>query len=298
MAKEKFKPFMDHLLVNEGGYVNNPADPGGATNKGVTQRVYDAYRARVNGNKQSVRLITDAEVRAIYKRQYWDVVKGDDLPAGVDYVVADGAVNSGPQRAGIWLQAAMNLPVIDGIIGEATVQAARFYPDHDELVRAICARRLAFMKQCKTKQGTSAWAVFGKGWSRRIAENLKTGQAWASGRAAPLPAKVTGSNAKAEKVDHPSEKMATIADGSVAGGGASTVISGAATQIQPLTDSSLWIAHIFIALTLAGVCLTAAGFGLRWYRNQRAERAAKAENGSAVADLSEVEDLAEMPAAA
>ncbi|WP_246677573.1 glycosyl hydrolase 108 family protein [Mesorhizobium sp. B2-3-12] len=95
------------MLAHEGGYSNHPADPGGATMKGVTQRVYDGYRKSKGLSTRSVKGIQTAELNEIYDRQYWDAVKGDLLPAGVDYVVFDGAVNSGPGRSIMWLQQAL-----------------------------------------------------------------------------------------------------------------------------------------------------------------------------------------------
>ena len=82
MAKANFERLTDWVLAHEGGYVNHPDDPGGATNYGVIQRTYDAYRRRKRLSPQSVRAITMDEVRDIYRDQYWDKVWGDHLPAG------------------------------------------------------------------------------------------------------------------------------------------------------------------------------------------------------------------------
>ena len=103
--KANFDKSLALVLVHEGGYVNHPKDPGGATNRGVTQAVYDAYRKTRGKAGQSVKFITDEEVNAIYKFQYWDRVQGDLLPAGLDYAVFDFAVNSGVGRASKYLQA-------------------------------------------------------------------------------------------------------------------------------------------------------------------------------------------------
>ena len=97
--KENFSRSYAAALKEEGGFSNHPKDPGGATMRGVTQRVYDAYRINKGEYKQSVGRISDFEVRDIFKRQYWDAVKADELPAGVDYAVFDFAINSGPSRA-------------------------------------------------------------------------------------------------------------------------------------------------------------------------------------------------------
>lgn len=149
-------------LRHEGGYADHPQDPGGATMKGVTQRVYDAYRAGRGKTLRGVSKIADDELHYIYRAQYWDLVQGDRLPAGVDAAVFDYAVHSGATRASRALQAVLGVRV-DGNIGLATINAAQEM-DGVQLVEALCDERLAFLKRLKT------WPVFGKGWSRRVAE--------------------------------------------------------------------------------------------------------------------------------
>ena len=120
MSAERYNEALKRVLVHEGGYVNDPRDPGGATMKGVTQRTYDGYRKRLGLPSRPVSQITSAEVGEIYRRQYWAAVRGDELPAGIDYVLFDGAVNSGPVQSIKWLQRALGVSV-DGVLGEATV---------------------------------------------------------------------------------------------------------------------------------------------------------------------------------
>jgi len=153
-------------LTWEGGYVNHPRDPGGATNKGATQRVYDAYRRAKGAPIQSVKLISNIEVAEIYRRQYWDVVRGDELPIGVDAVVFDEAVNSGPGRAIRRLQAALGVKV-DGNLGMATMEAVRL-ADPMKLIVTLISQRNAFLRSLKT------FDVFGKGWMRRTSALRKT----------------------------------------------------------------------------------------------------------------------------
>ncbi len=148
------------VLKHEGGYVNHPRDPGGATNKGVTQAVYDDWRGKHELAKQSVKLITPAEVMAIYKRLYWDAVRGDDLPAGLDYCLFDFAVNSGVKRASRYLQRAAGV-IDDGQIGANTLAAVKLVPPR-RLIDAVCSARLAFLKNLST------FDTFGKGWTRRV----------------------------------------------------------------------------------------------------------------------------------
>lgn len=165
MTAENFEQETSWLLVHEGGYVNHPADPGGATNRGVTQRTYDGYRKRKGRALQSVKSITMAEVMDIYRTQYWDKVMGDQLPAGLDYAVYDFAVNSGPKRAVQSLQELLGKNVVaDGIMGNQTLGVlADFGPeDMRELIEAYCEKRWNWMKTLKT------FATFGKGWTRRV----------------------------------------------------------------------------------------------------------------------------------
>lgn len=159
--KSNFQKCLNLVLIHEGGYVNHPADPGGATNKGVIQRVYNAYRKRKGQSARSVRHITDAEVRDIYKRQYWDRVEGDDLPYGVDYAVFDYAVNSGTARAENEIQRVLGSVTVDGQIGQVTLAAIED-ADPKKLIVDLCNRRMRFLKRLKH------WKTFGRGWTRRI----------------------------------------------------------------------------------------------------------------------------------
>lgn len=99
MTETCFTRSMPRILAHEGGKVDDPADPGGRTNQGVIQRVYDAYRIRIGLTPRDVYVMEASERDAIYEDQYWRAIRGDDLPAGLDYVVFDGAVNSGPARS-------------------------------------------------------------------------------------------------------------------------------------------------------------------------------------------------------
>jgi len=117
-----FNECLELVLKHEGGFVNHPKDPGGATNRGVTQKVYDAYRKTRARPIQSVKFISEDETKAIYKFQYWDRVQGDFLPRGLDYAVFDFAVNSGVGRASKYLQACVGTKQ-DGVIGAMTIAA-------------------------------------------------------------------------------------------------------------------------------------------------------------------------------
>jgi lysozyme family protein len=146
------------VLQVEKGFVDNPRDRGGPTNKGVTQAVYNAYRARKGLQLQSVKLIADSEVSDIYKSEYWDAVNGDNLPNGVDYEVFDFGVNSGVHRAAVMLQAILGVSQ-DGAIGPATIAAARLNPA--TTIHKLEGARLAFQQRLAT------WGTFGRGWQSR-----------------------------------------------------------------------------------------------------------------------------------
>lgn len=174
MSSKSFPQSLQLVLAHEGGFVNHPRDPGGATNKGVTQKVYDTYRRSIGLATRSVRSITKAEVEDIYRNQYWNKVDGDGLPAGIDYAVFDYAVNSGVGKAVKDLQRTIrgwsnrlgevaNIRV-DGIMGQATLAAAEAAAHEDEcgFIESLCERRMSFLKSLKT------WGTFGKGWKRRV----------------------------------------------------------------------------------------------------------------------------------
>lgn len=160
--KNNFGKCLSLVLVHEGGYVNDPHDPGGATNKGVTQAVYDGWRKSHGQAVQSVRHISVDEIAGIYRMLYWDRVRGDDLPSGLDYAVFDFAVNSGVNRAAKYLQALAGAAQ-DGLIGKGTLGAVAA-KDTRGLIGALCDRRVSFLRNLST-----FWR-FGKGWTRRVAE--------------------------------------------------------------------------------------------------------------------------------
>lgn len=161
MARESFGPALTCVLAQEGGYSDHPADPGGATMMGITLATLSAWRG-VPATKADVRALTRDEVAAIYRANYWNAVSGDDLPAGLDLAVFDFAVNSGASRAIRALQRALGVTV-DGLIGPETLAAAGARPP-TETIKALSAARLGFLERLST------FAVFGRGWTRRVRE--------------------------------------------------------------------------------------------------------------------------------
>lgn len=149
------------ILVHEGGYVNHPDDPGGATNMGVIQRTYDGWRRRQGLPTQSVRNITKQEVIKIYKDQYWDKVWGDHLPDGLDYSLYDFAINSGPSRAIKFIQRLVGVKE-DGVMGNITFDAIRQRNDIESLIIELNFARWAWLKRLRH------YSTFGRGWTRRV----------------------------------------------------------------------------------------------------------------------------------
>lgn len=172
MTATGFHRSMPRILAHEGGKVDDPQDPGGRTNQGVTQAVYTAYRARIGLGHRDVFDMDAGDRDAIYKDQYWRAIRGDDLPAGLDYVVFDGAVNSGPSRSAKWLQTALGVDP-DGQIGSITLAAAQGYKDIPGLIDRVCDLRMAFLKRLRH------WPRFGKGWTSRVSGVRAVGKAWA-----------------------------------------------------------------------------------------------------------------------
>ncbi|RUW72021.1 hypothetical protein EN858_17565 [Mesorhizobium sp. M4B.F.Ca.ET.215.01.1.1] len=149
------------VLKSEGGWSDNPADPGGATMKGVTLANFRRY-VKANATKADLRKISDQQIATVYRRFYWDPVAGAELPDGVDYAVFDFAVNSGPGRAAKYLQAVCGVGVVqDGRIGPATLAAVRAKPA-GVVIDTLCDARLAFLRRLPT------WQTFGRGWQSRV----------------------------------------------------------------------------------------------------------------------------------
>lgn len=161
------------FLAHEGGFVNHPNDPGGATNKGVTIANFRKY-VKPGGTVSDLKKITNAQVATVFKRHYWDRVRADELPSGVDYTVGDFAINSGPSRAIKELQKVVGV-VVDGAMGPLTMAAVN-NADPIFIIRNLNANRLAFMKRIRNG---SLWKTFGKGWQRRVDEVERKSLQWA-----------------------------------------------------------------------------------------------------------------------
>lgn len=152
-------------LRYEGGKVDDPDDPGGRTNMGITQGVYDSYRSRKHLPKKDVWTIDYAEVKEIYKRQYWDVVWGDKLPWPLSFCVFDMAVNSGPTKAVKLLQTTLRMPVADGKMSD-TVLGWLKPKQPGAIAKKFCDGREAYYRGLV--EAKPVLAKFLKGWLNRL----------------------------------------------------------------------------------------------------------------------------------
>jgi lysozyme family protein len=155
-----FDRAFDLLLGHEGAYSRHPSDPGGETMYGVTRKV-----AIQEGYTGDMHVLPREFAKGVYRRRYWDAVKADSLPDDLRFSLFDAAVNSGVSQAVKWLQIAVDV-VDDGIMGPMTLAAAQ-RADGLRTAVTLNAIRLDFMTSLPT------WGAFGRGWARRISDNLK-----------------------------------------------------------------------------------------------------------------------------
>lgn len=155
-----FDQAFDALIGHEGGCSDNPADPGGATMYGVTERV-----ARARGYAGDMRALPLSFAKAVAKADYWDKFKCDQFDPAIGFAVFDCAYNGG--KPAQWLQEAAGVTV-DGVIGAQTIAALRA-ADPMKIVMRFTALRLAYMTDLKI------WPSFSRGWAKRIAANLTLG---------------------------------------------------------------------------------------------------------------------------
>lgn len=250
MTAENFDKCLKLVLKDEGGYSNNPADPGGATMWGITHIDYDAYRKRRGERTQDVRRMTTAERDDIYRTKYWDGARCDDLPSGVDYCVFDGAVNSGVSQSVKWLQRAIGGIVVDGHAGDVTVTSAN-EADPADLIQNVCDQRMTFLRSLRT------FKVFGKGWTRRVAGVRATALAMVAHDEPPAATDFSAS-AKAKIVDQaePVVDQTTAVSATASTGVAASVMQQIQTQLAPYSDTLSAIKYALIAVSVIGLAIT------------------------------------------
>ena len=156
---KNFDECFNLILLEEGGYVNDPRDPGGRTNMGVTQRAWENY-IKSSVTEEVMRKLTPDRIKPFYKSMYWDKVRGDILPSGLDYATFDFAVNSGPFKAIKCLQEIAGV-VADGIMGPKSLDAI-MHCNREQTIDALCDMRMEFLRKLPK------FKDYGRGWSSRV----------------------------------------------------------------------------------------------------------------------------------
>lgn len=201
MAASSYDEALKRLLVHEGGYSNHPSDPGGPTNWGITIHDYRRY-VNLNATAADVRSMPVEVAKRIYRSKYWNALRCDELPAGVDYAVLDYGVNSGIGRAAKVLRRLVGLASNSSAMTDEVV-AAVGRCDSKNLINAICDERLRFL------HGLRTWSVFGNGWGRRVREVRAAALAMsakAPGKPRPASKPVPGAAAKGRNPSVPAAK--------------------------------------------------------------------------------------------
>lgn len=248
MTAENYDRCLSEVFKYEGGFVNNPKDPGGATNFGITRNVLAAHRGHVV-SVDDVRNMKRAEAAEIYRAEYWNAINGDALPAGVDLAVLDYAVNSGVSRAVKALQTALGQRP-DGHLGIVTMNAVQ-EASADDLVRKICGARLRFMRSLGT------FSTFGEGWTRRVNSVQAVALSMAGTGTLHVVSLMDNDPPAKAKDEDQSVGKSTSGKGSILAisGTVGTAATDAADKIAPLGDVSVVIKCVFVALLLLGVSL-------------------------------------------
>lgn len=218
--KANFDNVMTEIFAHEGGYVNHPSDPGGETRYGISKRSYP---------KEDIKRLTRTRAKFLYMVDFWEPIKGDQLPDGVDLVTMDASVNSGKARGIRWLQTAAGMPKpkVDGIMGSKTL-AAVTGNDSIELIKRACAIRVGFLRGLKT------WGTFGKGWSRRVAS--------VEAKAVTMAALAVGSRGYAKTVLRQHSDEAKVLQKRNSDTGKTTAAAGGVGTggVQTIQDLPLW----------------------------------------------------------
>ena len=161
---DNFDACLAIVLVQEGGYTNDPQDPGGPTNLGITQKDLSDWLGHA-ATAEDVKALTKDTAREIYRTKYWNPLRCGDLPAGIDLIVFDFGVNAGLSRSVKTAQKVVGVQE-DGSLGPITMGALSAIDPRD-FINSFSDKRLAFYQSLPT------WPHFGKGWTRRTEEVKK-----------------------------------------------------------------------------------------------------------------------------
>lgn len=162
MTAQNYAECIKRLLVHEGGYTNDPRDPGGPTNFGITIADYRRYK-KPGATAADIRAMKVADAKDIYRSKYWGAQRCDALPSGLDDTIFDYGVNSGIGRSGKVLRRVLGLADDTGAVTDEVLRAVA-RRDVKAIIVAVNDERLAFLKRLRT------WPAFGAGWGRRVAE--------------------------------------------------------------------------------------------------------------------------------
>ena len=254
MAASTYDEALRRLLLHEGGYCNHPKDPGGPTNFGITIGDYRKY-IKPGASANDVRAMRLEEAEAIYRAKYWQALRCDELPAGVDDTVFDYGVNSGVGRAGKVLRRVLGKPDDTWVVSDEVIaEVAR--SDPRAVIAAVNAERIAFLRGLRT------WPVFGTGWERRVEDvryfSLQIAGKALTGTEPPVTVAAIGKGA----IPQPRTMKAAITQGAPA---------AAAMSVFGFMG---WVyAHPLVTVALAAVGLCAIGASVhrldQWYRAQQ-----------------------------
>ncbi len=167
-----FQDAIKYILLFEAGYANDPSDPGGPTNFGISARSYPDL---------DIENLSENDAINIYKSDYWDKTKCEWLPPALRLIVLDAAVNQGVKQAIIFLQKSLNIKA-DGIFGPITNQAISDVIDSDVLHRYWKLRLEHYHKNPN-------WNLYSKSWTKRLCETLYVGALFSTGKKSPIPIK-------------------------------------------------------------------------------------------------------------
>lgn len=235
MTEKNFPAVMDEIFKHEGGYVNDPRDAGGETNMGISKRAHPNV---------DIKKLTKATARTIYRRDYWDKIKGGQFPDGLDLVVMDPSVNSGASRGVKWMQKALGVAV-DGKVGPKTILAAKAPTPKNSIkvIQDACAARMGFLR------GLKVWSVYKGGWSTRVASVEAVGvRMWLDAhKTAPAREILTGLSEEATTASKKQKKGAAAT-----GGGSGVVGVGGDQVLDPIPLVVVVVVLGLVALIVYG----------------------------------------------
>lgn len=256
MSAKSYPIAIKCVLAHEGGYTNHPRDPGGPTNWGIT--IYDARKYwKPNATAADVKAMPLSVAQTIYKARYWDALRCDELPAGLDYTVFDYGVNSGIGRAGKVLRRVLGMSDGDYHVTDAVLaEIAR--RDVSKIISAVNDERLRFLRSLST------WPTFGKGWGARVADVKRLSLSMAAN--APVPEPVI--QAAPERSAGVVPKPAIAQPAAIPVAAAVTASAGAAAHGWSSFAPSIVWAGAAAVITVAAIAI-----GITIYRHRGAQEA-------------------------